>query len=337
MKIIGETFQIGRFVFSATGMDVDEDSGRPTLHEWIRAGEFIRLAQGSGWWWGDWLRYGESREDWRERWSQAVGDSPYEEQTLQKLKYLSENVASFRRRNDLPISLHFEVAKLDPEGQTAWLTKAADEHFSVRDLRMAIRKASRATVAKGKADLAGMFRVVYADPPWQYHDSGVVTEGDAYGKVERHYQTMTIEAIATLPIASHAMTDAVLFLWCPEPLRFEVKPVIDAWGFAHKSAFVWDKVAHNFGHYISVRHEHLLICTRGSCTPDRLTPMIDSVQTFRRSEVHSEKPEDFRTLIERLYDGPYLELFGRHAADNWTVTGNDLVLLDGDTRLVGNL
>jgi N6-adenosine-specific RNA methylase IME4 len=80
--------------------------------------------------------------------------------------------------------------------------------------------------------------------------------------------------------------------------------VIEAWGFEYKTGAVWDKVLHNFGHYVSIRH--LLIATRGSCTPDRPTPMIDSVQTIRRGDVHSAKPEEFRQMIERLYDGPYL-------------------------------
>ena len=130
---------------------------------------------------------------------------------------------------------------------------------------------------------------------------------------------------------AHARRNAVLFLWCPEPLRFDVKPVIDQWGFEHKTAWIWDKVEHNFGHYLSVRHEHLLLCTRGSCTPDRLTPMIDSVQTFRRTSIHSEKPREFYKLIERLYNGPYLELFGRRPVEGWSVYGNqfDEQIIDG--------
>jgi N6-adenosine-specific RNA methylase IME4 len=123
-------------------------------------------------------------------------------------------------------------------------------------------------------------------------------------------------------IRQHVEQDAVLFLWCTEPMRFAAHAVIEAWGFEHKSAIVWDKVLHNFGHYVSVRHEHLLICTRGSCTPDRPTPMPDSVMTIRRSDVHSEKPREFRAVIEQLYDGPYVELFGRHEVAGWTVFGN---------------
>jgi N6-adenosine-specific RNA methylase IME4 len=125
-----------------------------------------------------------------------------------------------------------------------------------------------------------------------------------------------------MPLEEHLERDAVLFLWCIEPMRFEAGRVVEAWGFQHKSAIIWDKIGHNFGNYVSVRHEHLLICTRGSCTPDRPTPMPDSVMTIPRSDVHSEKPPAFRALIERLYNGPYVELFGRREVEGWTVYGN---------------
>ena len=54
---------------------------------------------------------------------------------------------------------------------------------------------------------------------------------------------------------------------------------------------------HNFGHYNSVRHELLLVCTRGSCTPDN-PKLYDSVQAIERSDTHSEKPGEFRDMIE---------------------------------------
>ena len=107
--------------------------------------------------------------------------------------------------------------------------------------------------------MRGKFRVVYADPPWQYHDSGASTEG-SFGKAEDHYPTMSTEAIATMPVKDHVRPNAVLFLWVTEPMRFEAKAVIDGWGFTHKAAIVWDKDDHGLGHYVSVRHEHLLIC-----------------------------------------------------------------------------
>jgi N6-adenosine-specific RNA methylase IME4 len=52
--------------------------------------------------------------------------------------------------------------------------------------------------------------------------------------------------------------------------------------------------------------------------------MIDSVVTERQDGIHSSKPAIFRTLIEQMYDGPYLELFARErVSEQWACFGND--------------
>ena len=76
------------------------------------------------------------------------------------------------------------------------------------------------------------------------------------------------------------------------------------------------------GCYNSVRHEILLIATKGSCTPDN-SELIDSVQSIERTK-HSEKPEEFRQIIETLYKyGNKIELFARNKIEGWDVYGNE--------------
>ena len=100
--------------------------------------------------------------------------------------------------------------------------------------------------------------------------------------------------------------------------------MIRAWGFEYKTSFVWDKVKHNFGHYNSVRHEFLLVCTRGSCTPDN-SELLDSVQSIERSAKHSEKPEEYRKIIEKMYThGRKLELFARSRHEGWEAYGDQV-------------
>lgn len=192
-----------------------------------------------------------------------------------------------------------------------------------KTLSQVIREVSR---EENQSKLASLpqdkFRVVYADPPWSYGNSGAGIE--QYGPAERHYPSMTIAELCAMDIKSILEDDAVLFLWVTSPLLDECWPVIKAWGFEYKTSFVWDKVKHNYGHYNSVRHELLLICTRGSCTPDDKT-LFDSVQTIERSDKHSEKPEEFRRIIDQLYKhGKRIELFARTKAQGWEVYGNEL-------------
>jgi N6-adenosine-specific RNA methylase IME4 len=168
----------------------------------------------------------------------------------------------------------------------------------------------------------GKFNVIYADPPWKYGDKLI----EGYGAAEHHYPSMDINELCALAVKGITADNAVLFIWVTSPFLDACWPIIRAWGFEYKSSFVWDKVKHNYGHYNSVRHEMLLICTRGSYLPDSRT-LHDSVVTKERSNRHSEKPEYFRKLISSMYpQRKKLELFGRKKVKGWTVYGNDPIL-----------
>lgn len=171
------------------------------------------------------------------------------------------------------------------------------------------------------AEPSGKYRVIYADPPWKYGDSRDALDGTTGASA--HYPTMTISQLCALPVAEWAEDNAVLFLWVTSPLLFEAQAVFRAWGFSYKTCFVWDKIKHNLGHYNSVRHEFLLVCTRGSCIPDE-PKLFDSVQSIERTE-HSVKPEQFRQMIDYLYpQGQRLEMFARRPAEGWQVYGNEI-------------
>lgn len=167
----------------------------------------------------------------------------------------------------------------------------------------------------------GKFNVIYADPPWCYgdkHDYNGTTGAETY------YPSMTINQLCELPVISKVADNSVLFLWVTSPLLDECWPVIKAWGFEYKTSFVWDKVKHNMGHYNSVRHEFLLVCTRGSFIPET-KKLFDSVVVEERSDTHSEKPHKFYEIIETLYpNGKYLELFARNKRKNWESWGNEI-------------
>lgn len=210
-----------------------------------------------------------------------------------------------------------KLARMEPETQKKVAEKiAVGEAKSIVDARRLLKRES----VKKTPELNGKYRVIYADPPWCYNDK---RDGKTTG-AEDHYPSMTIEELCALPVKEIAEENAVLFLWVTSPLLEECFQVIKAWGFKYKASFVWDKVKHNMGHYNSVRHEFLLVCTRGSCLPDVPT-LYDSVVTVERSEKHSEKPEEFRKIIDTLYPyGRRIELFARKAAPGWEVWGNEV-------------
>lgn len=196
-----------------------------------------------------------------------------------------------------------------------------------------LKKEEVATTVKDLPE--GKHRVIYADPPWQYNDTRAGLGSDGGQAVDRastaasnHYPTMDMAALRALDVKSLAADDCILFLWATFPLLPEQIEVAKAWGFKYKTSFVWDKGRGSFGHYHNAEAELLLICTRGSCTPDA-QKKERQVQRFARGE-HSRKPEEFRALIDRLYlHGPRIELFRRgDAPEGWVVWGAEIDLAE---------
>jgi len=166
----------------------------------------------------------------------------------------------------------------------------------------------------------GRFRVIYADPPWQYSDELV----EGYGTAEHHYRTLSIKELCEMPFPK-TTKDAVLFLWITSPIKRQgkYKEALNSWGFIERAEWIWNKLRHNFGHWNSVRHEYLFICTKGNC-PLEVQRLFPSVISIDRTKIHSKKPEYFRKMIEVLYpSGRRIELFARVKTLGWDSWGNE--------------
>lgn len=160
------------------------------------------------------------------------------------------------------------------------------------------------------------FGTIYADPPWQYGNQGT------RASTGNHYNTMTLDDICNMPIESLAADDAHLHLWTTNAFLFDAKRVMDAWGFEYRSVFVWVKPQMGIGNYWRVSHEFLLLGIRGNAKRFNEHNHM-SWGEFDRSK-HSAKPEQIRQTIEKVSNGPYLELFGRKQVHGWTVFGNQV-------------
>lgn len=166
--------------------------------------------------------------------------------------------------------------------------------------------------------------VLVADPPWSFGDK---LPGNGRG-AEKHYVVLNqagIEAFPLPPIAD----DALLFLWRVSSQPEEATRVARAWGFTPKSEMVWlkktpgGKVHFGMGRYVRLSHEVCMIATRGKglrLIRDRAVRSVFEAPTGR----HSEKPEAFFDLVERLAPGPYVELFARRERAGWSCFGNEL-------------
>lgn len=305
---------------SATALVLPETLTQP---EWQTVGiKLIQAESGVMWWIGDWWAFGESqgygeRKAFAEELEKAGG---FSFQTCANAAWVSRAIETSRRREVLPWSFHNEVAGLKSEKtQDQALAWAASKwpDVTIRELRGYVRALKRSGNYQETKLPEGTWRVFYADPPWDYGNERPLYAGDQ----DDHYPPMTTDQICEMEIASRAQDDAVLFLWTtsamfsPDAIR-----VVEAWGFEYKTTFIWDKIKHNMGHYNSVRHEILIVATRGNCTPDNRR-LFDSVVSIERTE-HSRKPEFFYEIIDTLYpEGDRIELFARNERPNWARWG----------------
>jgi N6-adenosine-specific RNA methylase IME4 len=177
------------------------------------------------------------------------------------------------------------------------------------------------------ADSGKRFSVIYADPAWPWDTWGKL--GKVMSAPDNHYGTSPIDEIKALPVAPLAADDAALLLWATMPNLPAAFEVIAAWGFIFKTvAVVWVKqnpsgngLHTGMGYWTRSNAELCLLATKGA--PQRLARDVQQIVLAPVGE-HSAKPEEVRRRIERLFAGPYLELYGRKPVPGSTVWGNEI-------------
>jgi N6-adenosine-specific RNA methylase IME4 len=142
-----------------------------------------------------------------------------------------------------------------------------------------------------------------------------------------HYQLMSVEDIAALPVSQLTRDSAHLWLWVTNATLFAGRRVMDAWGFTYRAVLTWVKPYYGMGQYLRTQTEHLLLGTKGRA-PVRFKGQ--GSWFYAPVQEHSHKPEEQYAIIERCSPGPYLELFARRLRPGWQVWGNQVA---GDVTL----
>ena len=109
-------------------------AGELAYDDWLRQGGRLGVAgRSSGWWIGDWVRYGAAT--YGQRYAVTTRVTGYNDQTLMNMVYVATRFEISRRRENLSWSHHAELAALDREQQEFWLNHATANRLSVQDLR----------------------------------------------------------------------------------------------------------------------------------------------------------------------------------------------------------
>jgi N6-adenosine-specific RNA methylase IME4 len=200
-------------------------------------------------------------------------------------------------------------------------------------------------------------RVLSADPPWPFKDH---LPGPKRG-AGKHYRCLSIKEICAYELPAIA-DDATLVMWRVSSMVEEAYQVVRAWDFIPKSEIVWIKMkvcvpckgtgrkgsgslaicesclgegeheAFGMGHHGRGAHETVIIATRGRgatriSASERTTCKARMPVDAKGKAIHSAKPPEFYAKIQRMYEGPYGELFARTHRAGWWAEGDELGLL----------
>lgn len=175
--------------------------------------------------------------------------------------------------------------------------------------------------------------MLYLDPPWNFKVYSLKGKSKARHP-SHHYNVMTTDEIAALPVQELAAPDCVMIMWFSWPQLEDALRLIKTWGFTYKTcAFCWIKADGTqidmfrddipadmtLGYWTRSNSEAALLATRG--TPKRLDAGVRQAIIEPRRE-HSRKPDEIYSRIDRLLGGLKIELFARTRRENWLSWGN---------------
>lgn len=175
----------------------------------------------------------------------------------------------------------------------------------------------------------GSYGLIVADPPWHF---SVYSEKGEEKSAQAHYDTMSIDEIARLPVGDLAAQSCVLWLWATAPMIDQQIAIAARWGFTFKTSGVWvkttrtGKLAFGTGYVLRNCHEPFIIATSGS---PQTSKSVRSVVMAPGRE-HSRKPDVAFEVAEQLVPNvARIELFSRENRTGWDAWGDEAGKFDG--------
>jgi len=200
------------------------------------------------------------------------------------------------------IATVMEAAESEPE-RFGHLVEEMDRKRS--GVTAAFRKLCQARDADrvlSLAPVAGKFRSLVIDPPWQYDQD--------MGSGKPKYATMSQAELLALAVADWAEQNCHLYLWTTNAMLPDAIDLTAKWGFRYNTVLTWAKPKYGIGSNFRGQTEHVLFGIRGTLGTRR-----KDISTLFEAPVgaHSEKPEKFYEIVRAASFPPYGEAFQRKA------------------------
>lgn len=174
---------------------------------------------------------------------------------------------------------------------------------------------------------------LFVGPIPERHDMHHTCENKWWGRhrggtVDLPYETMSVGAIADLPIGDLAEPDAHLYVWTTNRFLYQTYGLVGGWGFRPAQLLTWCKppMGIGFGGAFVATTEFVIFARRGSLAT---LAREDSTwwnwsRVYENGHIaHSAKPDAFLDMVERVSPAPRLEMFARRQRLGWDTYGNE--------------
>ena len=167
-----------------------------------------------------------------------------------------------------------------------------------------------------------LYKTVVVDPPWTPSQGATwKTRFTDKSRPQKHYETLSVEQI--IGYKPPAEKKSHLYLWVlSQHIDWGYK-VAEAWGFSIIQMLTWSKPGLGTGQF-QCNTEHVLVCRKGSRQGNPFGMTRGTYFKWPRGK-HSQKPDDFYNLVEKVSPGPYLEMYSRSSREGWDTWGNEAV------------
>lgn len=169
------------------------------------------------------------------------------------------------------------------------------------------------------------YDVIVADPPWTFE---LYSEAGEEKSAQAHYDCMSTEEIAALPVGHLARADCLLLMWTTgwAMATGVALRVVTAWGFSPVTEIVWAKRTRNGhlrmgpGYRARTMHEPILLGTVGSPRHKPFPSIFDGL-----AREHSRKPDEFYSLVRAHTPDAFrrADLFSRETRDGFEGWGRE--------------
>lgn len=183
------------------------------------------------------------------------------------------------------------------------------------------------------------YDVILADPATRFETYSAAGAGKS---PDAHYDTMSWDELAALPVSQLGRGDCLLMMWACWPSLQQSLELMKLWGFRYVTGGAWHKrmpsgkSAFGTGYVLRSATEPYLIGTMGSPMTARNirnvieTEDLDVIDAVRRE--HSRKPDEQYDVCERIMPRAtrWAELFARQSRPGWDVWGNETTKFDAE-------